>query len=484
MLKGLLTASLSGSAVLFKGRPRMIRPRLRRLAPPLAALLLGCSALTGPAQAGWLFGGGDDDARPAASSAPAPAKPATDIAGNVQQAKMLRLAGHYQEAIHRLSQLMLVAADDGRVVGEYGKTLAQMGRAQDAVDFLTRARQLDADDWTILSALGVAYDELGDQDKARTAYEQALKLKPDEPSILNNYALSRLLAHDPAGAHALANRIGAGGGTLDPKIARNLAMIEDMAPSKDSAPRQISRQQASKQQTSQQQTGPQQADPHPAKEPAKPETVKQTAAKQTAAKQATAKQTLAQNLEPAATPGAAAPAPTPASVRTEPAADTATPDTATPDTAGPALSTATAYAVSSPDGDQPFVRVPDAPASVADKAAEAPRVVMQPLPQTRKTETPKAEAPAPKAPAPKAHAAPRVLAKTQENPAVKKAAKEPDVKKAAAKSAPVKAPVKAAVKTAAKAPAKAVAKAAAKTTGKAAPSGNAIPALRLSANAY
>lgn len=208
-----------------------------RFAPSLAALFLACSVLATPAHAGWLFGGDDDAAQKAPDTSPAASNPApaADIEGNVRQARMLRLAGQYKQAIHHLAQLMLVASDDGRVVSEYGKTLAQMGRAQDAVSFLTRASQLRADDWTIFSALGVAFDELGEQDKAKDAYERALALKPNEPSVLNNYALSRLLAHDPQGARDLASRIRNAGGQSDPKIARNLAMIADMAPApKDS----------------------------------------------------------------------------------------------------------------------------------------------------------------------------------------------------------------------------------------------------------
>jgi Flp pilus assembly protein TadD len=155
--------------------------------------------------------------------------PATDLDSGVRQAQLLRLAGHYDEAIHTLSQLMLVASDDARVVGEYGKTLAQMGRAKEATQFLTRAVELSPRDWTLYSALGVAYDENGEAEKASGAYRQALVLKPEEPSILNNFALSRLMAADPKGAAALAARADRAGGGSDAKIARNLAMIENLA---------------------------------------------------------------------------------------------------------------------------------------------------------------------------------------------------------------------------------------------------------------
>lgn len=434
----------------------MIRLRISRLAPPLAALLLGCTALTGPAQAGWLFGG-DDDAKPARQASAQtnpPGKPATDIEGNVQQAKMLRLAGHYQEAIHRLSQLMLVAADDARVVGEYGKTLTQMGRAQDALDFLTRARQLDPGDWSICSALGVAYDELGDQNQARAAYEQALKLKPDEPSVLNNYALSRLLAHDPAGAHALAARISAAGGTIDPKIARNLAMIEDMAPARNQPVKETAKE--------------------PAKEPVK-EAIKETP-KDSAPKAA-----------PLAPVSVAVANPVPASTAKTESLESA-----------PALSTATAYAMSSPDGDRPFVSVPDtaiatAEKQMADKSEEkalpapAPRVVMQPVPKDPKA------GPVKQPVKHKASAAPRALAAVQEKTGARKkpeAQEKTSARKETGAPAKPSAPQKPAPKvklakaTEKPAAAKSAAKPAAKVAAGKPAAGNAIPALRLSANAY
>lgn len=199
------------------------------------AALLGATILSAPAYAGW-FSSSDDDAKTAKSGAKiedktkdAP-KPAETLDGSIMQAKMLRLAGNYPEAIKHLSQLMMVASDDGRVVSEYGKTLAAMGRAQESVSFLTRAQQLQPGDWTVYSALGVAYDQIGKQAEADRAYEQALALKPGEPSVLNNYALSRMLAKDPDGAKKLMARAEIAGGASDEKIARNIKMVRDLAP--------------------------------------------------------------------------------------------------------------------------------------------------------------------------------------------------------------------------------------------------------------
>jgi Flp pilus assembly protein TadD len=156
--------------------------------------------------------------------------PAGNLEDSVRQAQLLRVSGKYQDAIRHLSQLMMVASDDPRVVSEYGKTLAAMGRAHEAVNFLTRAQQLQPGDWTVYSALGVAYDQLSEQNQARAAYEHALQLKPGEPSVLSNYALSRMLAKDPQAARSLAVRAEIAGGAADPKIARDIAMIKDMAP--------------------------------------------------------------------------------------------------------------------------------------------------------------------------------------------------------------------------------------------------------------
>ncbi len=210
-------------------------PKTLRFAVPLAALLLGSSALT--AQAGWFdFGSSSKtdttakDSKDAQNKDKDKVQPATTLDDSIRQAQLLRLAGQYPEAIKHLSQLMMVATDDPRVVSEYGKTLAAMGRADDAINFLSRAQQLSPNDWTVYSAMGVAYDTKGDQHAAAASYDRALALKPGEPSVMINYALSRMLAKDPDSAKRLIAQVEAGGGASDPKIASNIAMIRKMAP--------------------------------------------------------------------------------------------------------------------------------------------------------------------------------------------------------------------------------------------------------------
>jgi len=219
---------------------------MARLVPSLAAVLLCSTALAGCSTLESLnpFGPSDpvadkialekqvrdnqvrDNGAPKEFTGMVPG----DLNGGVRMAHELRLEGKYDEASRILSQLMLVASDDPRVVAEYGKTLLQRGRLDDAAQFLTRATQLQSGDWTTWSALGVTYDQMGNQASAKFAYDRAVALAPNEASVLSNYALSRLLANDVTGARALAARAANAGGAVDPKIARNIAMIEATSP--------------------------------------------------------------------------------------------------------------------------------------------------------------------------------------------------------------------------------------------------------------
>lgn len=156
--------------------------------------------------------------------------PAT-LDGEVQRAQQLRAKGDYEEAARSFAQLLLVAPDDARVVGGYGKVLEQQGHSQQALAFLKRAVELDPNNWSLQSAVGVAYDQNDDHKSARGAYERALALKPGDASVLNNYAVSRMLAGDYANAKRMFAEAQAKG-AANPKIALNL----DKLASLDSTP--------------------------------------------------------------------------------------------------------------------------------------------------------------------------------------------------------------------------------------------------------
>lgn len=156
--------------------------------------------------------------------APANASTQATVQSELQRAQAERASGDLDGAAKAVQQLMLVAADNPQVVGEYGKILAEQGHAKDAIGFLSRATQ-HSTDWSLFSALGVAYDQNDDHAGARKAYERALALKPGEPSVLNNYAVSRMLTGDYAGAVQTLSQLQKADGA-NPKIAANLAKAE------------------------------------------------------------------------------------------------------------------------------------------------------------------------------------------------------------------------------------------------------------------
>lgn len=151
---------------------------------------------------------------------------AANLDSEIDKARTQRALGDYKAAAHALAQMMLVAPDDVRVVGEYGKVLVAMGRADDAIEFLKRALELNNNDWTLYSAIGAAFDQKNQFDDARIAYQRGLQLKPDGAALLNNYAMSRMLAGDLPAAQGLIARAQAAGN--DPKIAHNAALMANL----------------------------------------------------------------------------------------------------------------------------------------------------------------------------------------------------------------------------------------------------------------
>jgi Flp pilus assembly protein TadD len=164
---------------------------------------------------------------PAETESPSVAKTlAANLDSEIEKAKAQRLSGDLGGAAHAFAQMVLVAPDDARVCGEYGKTLVSLGRSDDAVAFLTRAIELRPNDWTLYSAIGAAFDQKSQFADAKTAYQRGLQLNPTSAALLNNYAMSRMLAGDLPAAQALIAQAQAAGN--DPKIAHNAALMTNL----------------------------------------------------------------------------------------------------------------------------------------------------------------------------------------------------------------------------------------------------------------
>lgn len=201
----------------------------------LAAAGSGCAGLPGSPNGNATAKTGSSkpaqaSTSPAASTTgqpPGTATTSTNLEDQIRDAQALRAKGDIAGAVRAFAQLVLIAPDNARVVGEYGKALVQQGRPADAVAFLKRTTQLSQNDWTVYSALGVAYDQLDDRKNAAACYERALALHPGEPDVLNNYAVSRMLAGDLNGAQRLLMQAQASGAN-NPKIADNLQLLAKM----------------------------------------------------------------------------------------------------------------------------------------------------------------------------------------------------------------------------------------------------------------
>jgi Flp pilus assembly protein TadD len=167
--------------------------------------------------------GAKDQAAPMPGTFPLP----TGIDSAVRQAQALRRNGDFQAAAKTLSQLVLIAPDDSRVLSEYAKTLIAEGRSDDALAFLERAIELQPGDWSLYSAQGVAYDQKGNYQAAQASYDRALALKPGDPTVLSNAALSHMQAGDLAGAEKLLTEAARAGAQF-PRIASNLALVQSL----------------------------------------------------------------------------------------------------------------------------------------------------------------------------------------------------------------------------------------------------------------
>lgn len=136
----------------------------------------------------------------------------------------LREMGDLEQARSVADATLLAKPNDATVVAEVGKVRLASGQLPNAVALLQRAVDLDPADWKSRSALGVAYDRQGDSVKAEESYRAALGISPNNPVVLNNLALSRVLANDLAGARELLQRA-VDSSRADVRVRQNLALL-------------------------------------------------------------------------------------------------------------------------------------------------------------------------------------------------------------------------------------------------------------------
>lgn len=139
-------------------------------------------------------------------------------------AKALHALDQNAQAVAVMQGLAIQYPEDMKVLGAYGKALADSGNLKQAAEVLQKAHTPERPDWSVLSTQGTIADQLGDHDGARGYYEAALKIRPNEPSVLSNLGLSYALARNlPRAEETL--RLAAAQPGADKRVRQNLALV-------------------------------------------------------------------------------------------------------------------------------------------------------------------------------------------------------------------------------------------------------------------
>jgi Flp pilus assembly protein TadD len=139
-------------------------------------------------------------------------------------AKALHALDQNAQAVAVMQGLAITYPEDMKVLGAYGKALADAGKLQQAAETLEKAHTPERPDWSILSTQGSIADQLGDHEAARNYYEAALKIRPNEPTALSNLGLSYALVKNlPRAEETL--RLAASQPSADMRVRQNLALV-------------------------------------------------------------------------------------------------------------------------------------------------------------------------------------------------------------------------------------------------------------------
>ena len=136
----------------------------------------------------------------------------------------MRRTGQRAQTAAVLQQASIHHPHDRRLLGAYGRALADTGNLTQALDILGRAHTPDQPDWRILSAQGAVLDQMGRHEEARRYYSTALKIVPGEPTVLSNLGLSYVLSKDLKRAEDTLRQASARGRT-DRRVRQNLALV-------------------------------------------------------------------------------------------------------------------------------------------------------------------------------------------------------------------------------------------------------------------
>src|SRR5215472_17343992 len=151
-----------------------------------------------------------------------------DADAALHYAQELRALGQRNQASAVLQQASLHDPTNKKLLGAYGRALADAGDYTQALDVLGKAHTPDQPDWHILSAQGAVLDQMGRHQEAQRYYASALKIVPDEPSVLSNLGLSYALSKDLRQAESTLRRA-VSRPDADRRVRQNLALVVGLA---------------------------------------------------------------------------------------------------------------------------------------------------------------------------------------------------------------------------------------------------------------
>ncbi len=191
----------------------------------LSVTLAGCGAsldLLGPAEPGGIKTGSIEKAAPKTGAKTYPSANAAILAARAKR----RNQGP-EAAYELLKDAETAFANDPGVIRELGLLALETGRPRDAEWRLRTAIARSKADWKTYSALGSSLAAQDRHVEARAAFSTALKMAPDNLAVINNLAMSHVMAGDLAKAENLlrgAERY-AGARGQSSQIRQNLALV-------------------------------------------------------------------------------------------------------------------------------------------------------------------------------------------------------------------------------------------------------------------
>ena len=147
-----------------------------------------------------------------------------DASIGMQYASQLKAIRSHEKALAILRQTAMRNPQNQAVLLAYGNQLALMKQFRQAHAVLQKAHKAGKSNWRIYAAQGAVLDQMGQHDRAQVAHNYALKLAPGKPAIINNIAMSYVMAGELKRAEDTLRPIYRQAGA-NSKIRHNMALI-------------------------------------------------------------------------------------------------------------------------------------------------------------------------------------------------------------------------------------------------------------------